>query len=193
MRLSGDKGLLGRVGTLVLRMAPVLKQASSTCTARMHLSENTLSDDMALPAHWFWCLCWAAPDIMTPDSLSGDCDTANSSEGNDVSRCHVQNHQLEKGSSPPLLADKVPCCQNTTKAPRGRLSGETNTWTERGRTDTGTDTRTDTHTDRQTEIHTQTDIKGRRRKMTLALAKPCSAAAVHSQSLETRHSSAAVV
>ena len=53
MRLSGDRGLLGRVGTLVLRIAPVLKQASSTCTTSMHLSEDTLSDDMRLPAKWF--------------------------------------------------------------------------------------------------------------------------------------------
>lgn len=29
-RLSGERGLLGREGTRVLRMAPVLKQASST-------------------------------------------------------------------------------------------------------------------------------------------------------------------
>ena len=32
MRLSGDMGLLGRVGTRVLRRAPVVRQASNTCT-----------------------------------------------------------------------------------------------------------------------------------------------------------------
>jgi len=53
MRLSGDRGLLGRVGTLVLRMAPVLKQASSTCTTSMHFYEDTLSHDMRLLANWF--------------------------------------------------------------------------------------------------------------------------------------------
>lgn len=64
---------------------------------------------------------------------------------------------------------------------------------EGGQTQAQTHTQTEIHTQTDIQIHAQTEIKGRRRKMTLALAKPCSAAAVHSQSLETRHSSAAVV
>ena len=34
MRLSGARGLLGREGTLVLRIAPVARQASSTCASQ---------------------------------------------------------------------------------------------------------------------------------------------------------------
>jgi len=107
---------------------------------------------------------------------------------------------LGKGSSSTLLADKVhvvrtptkrreACCQ--VKQRPGQKEGgqtQTQTWT---RTRARTQTQTRTQTDRQ--IHAQTENRGRRKKMTLALAKPCSAAAVHSQSLETRHSSAAVV
>lgn len=152
MRLSGDKGLLGRVGTLVLRIAPVLKQASSTCTASMCLCEDTLSDDITLPDHWCWCLCWAASDMLPPDSLSGQCDVA------EQTPCA----NLAKGPAQLVCRQIGVCCQSDDTPPCNLLFCTLAGAVRRGRDldrkmEQSCHTGTDTDSDPDTETDTDPD------------------------------------